>query len=338
PDGGTSIITDLGGDGNSVYGIYIENQTGMKIFNTQISNLSVVNDDVFGIYSHSSDNVIDIFNNKIYDISTGSSSYSAYGICFGAVNTSNVYNNMIYSIKAENSTNYIGTAGVFIGQPGNQINMYFNTIYLDYTSGDAGNKSAALYFDYNPGSPIIDLRNNIFINKVDVVTTGGTAYAFITDLDDYTKFAATTNNNLYYAGTPGANNLIFFDGTNPKQTLADYKALVATIEQQSITEANTPFVSTTGTYDLHLNTANPTQIESGGVVISGFTSDFDGDTRNETAPDIGADEGDFLPLDQTAPEITYTTLSNSALVDFRTVVGFEIADPSGIPAKPRAYY
>ena len=351
---GISTITDLGGTGNDVYGIYIAEQIGMKIFNNNIHNLTTDNDDIYGIYSDNSINVIDIYNNKIYDISYTATTYSAYGIYFNAVSTSNVYNNMIYSINAENSDDFtIATAGIFVGQPGTQINMYFNTIYLDYTSGDASNKSAALYFDYNSSAPIIDLRNNIFINKVDVVTNGGTAYAFKTDAADYSKFAATTNYNLYYAGTPGANNLIFDDGTNHIQTLADYKVLVAIIEQQSITEGNTPFVSTTGTYDLHLNDANTTQCESGGSAIDGYIDDIDADgcrtgyplagqvNGGGTAPDIGADEGDFKPLDQVVPEISYTAYGNSASTTSRIISEITITDPSGInatTAKPRAYY
>ncbi len=350
---GISTITDLGGTGNDVYGIYIAEQTGMKIFNTEIYNLTTDNDDIYGIYSHSSDNVIDIYNNKIYNISYTATLYSAYGIYFYAVNTSNVYNNMIYSIKAENSDDFtIATAGIFIGQPGTQINMYFNTIYLDYTSGDADNKSAALYFDYNPSSPIIDLRNNIFFNKVDVVTNGGTAYAFVYDNTDYSKIVGTTNNNLYYAGTPGANNLIFYDKTNSAQTLAEYQALVVTIEQQSITEANTPFVSTTATYNLHLNDANTTQCESGGTAVTGITTDIDDDARTGyplagqvngggTAPDIGADEGDFMILDHVVPVISYTVFGNSASLTSRTIGDITITDPSSVnttTAKPRAYY
>ena len=80
----------------------------MKIFNTEIYNITGGNNYVYGIYSHNSVNEINIYNNKIYDINYTASALSAYGICFNYVNTSNVYNNLIYSIKAENSTNFIG--------------------------------------------------------------------------------------------------------------------------------------------------------------------------------------------------------------------------------------
>jgi hypothetical protein len=40
--------------------------------------------------------------------------------------------------------------------------------------------------------------------------------------------------------------------------------------------------------------------------------DFDGDTRNVTTPDIGADEFNGTGLDLTAPNIVYTPLANTA--------------------------
>ena len=41
---------------------------------------------------------------------------------------------------------------------------------------------------------------------------------------------------------------------------------------------------------MHINTSIPTQIESGAQTIASITDDFDGDTRNATTPDVGADE------------------------------------------------
>ncbi|NBO22553.1 hypothetical protein EBU94_04335, partial [bacterium] len=80
---------------------------------------------------------------------------------------------------------------------------------------------------------------------------------------------------------------------------------------------NPTFISTSGAsnYYLHINTTSPTQIESGGLPVSGITSDFDGDTRNTSTPDIGADE--FTGI--IAPPITYLSslasqVSNSACI------------------------
>jgi hypothetical protein len=59
----------------------------------------------------------------------------------------------------------------------------------------------------------------------------------------------------------------------------------------SITE-NPTFLSTTGSSGnfLHIDAEVTTQIESGATPIDTITNDYDGDARNATFPDIGADE------------------------------------------------
>ena len=75
----------------------------------------------------------------------------------------------------------------------------------------------------------------------------------------------------------------------------------------SITE-NPPFLSTTGSNAnfLHIDPTIATQIESGAVPIAGITDDYDGEMRNATTPDIGADEGTFILADFVGPVISYT--------------------------------
>ena len=42
--------------------------------------------------------------------------------------------------------------------------------------------------------------------------------------------------------------------------------------------------------DLHISVSDPTRLESGGIPIPGILTDIDGEARNDTTPDIGADE------------------------------------------------
>jgi hypothetical protein len=51
--------------------------------------------------------------------------------------------------------------------------------------------------------------------------------------------------------------------------------------------------------NLHINNLIPTYIESGGTPIAGIEMDFDGDLRNVSKPDIGADEinGIVVPVE-----------------------------------------
>src|SRR5207249_4056901 len=60
---------------------------------------------------------------------------------------------------------------------------------------------------------------------------------------------------------------------------------------------NPPFLSTTGSSAsfLHIDPAIGTQIESGASTVAGVADDYDGDARNPSTPDIGADEGAFTP-------------------------------------------
>src|SRR5690606_28320794 len=87
------------------------------------------------------------------------------------------------------------------------------------------------------------------------------------------------------------------------EIMLDFKAHVAPREANSYRE-NPPFLSTTASSPsyLHIDPTIPTSIESGGLPVSGvtITTDFDGDTRNATTPDIGADEFTGTPLPQCA--------------------------------------
>ena len=128
----------------------------------------------------------------------------------------------------------------------------------------------------------------------------------------------TSNNNLFYAGTPSATNLIYADGTSTAQTIGAYRGGVFTAEQfhQEIHFQYPSYRTSTvrpapAQASLH-NPAVPTQVESGGTPIAGITDDFDGNARNVSTPDIGADEFAGIILDLTPPFISYTTLGNGS--------------------------
>jgi trimeric autotransporter adhesin len=140
----------------------------------------------------------------------------------------------------------------------------------------------------------------------------------------------------------GSSNLIYYDGTNLDQTLAAFKARVAPRDNNSKTEF-TPFLSLTGSSPtfLHIDPAIPTQAEAGGIPIAGITSDYDGDTRNVTSPDIGADEGVFTIADLSPPTIAYTPLSITCSLGNRALNGVNITDATGTSTgarRPRVYY
>ncbi|HPT04586.1 MAG TPA: BNR-repeat neuraminidase N-terminal domain-containing protein, partial [Bacteroidales bacterium] len=343
----SNTISALSSTSSYAYGIYITTGTTHNVYSNTLFDISSSISDAYGFAISSGTNTI--YKNKIYNVRyTGTSTYTASGLAISGGLLNNVYNNYIFDIKAASSTSSPGTKGMNISG-GTADNVFYNTVYLDYTSAVASNSSAALYVS----SPTtLDLRNNIFVNN-SLMTTGTRAVAFYKSSSGFGIISANTNNNLYYAGTPGTKNLIYYDGTNSYQTLDAYIAAISTKDQQAKTE-NVPFVSTTSPYDLHVNTAVATQAESGGMQVTtpfAVANDFDGDIRwgetgytgSGSSTDIGADEFNGIIMDLTPPSIVYTALTGTTSTSNRTLTNVIITDIlSGINTapgtKPRIYF
>ncbi|HSU24692.1 MAG TPA: Calx-beta domain-containing protein, partial [Pyrinomonadaceae bacterium] len=91
---------------------------------------------------------------------------------------------------------------------------------------------------------------------------------------------------------------------------------------------------------LHIDPSAATQIQGGGVPITGITDDYDGDARNATTPDIGADEFTGSNVDFIPPTINYTAFVSTSLTTNRTL-NATITDPSMIAGganSPRIYF
>ena len=128
----------------------------------------------------------------------------------------------------------------------------------------------------------LDLRNNIITNLSTPTGTGLTALfrQYGAALNNY---ASTSNNNLFYAGTPAPNRLIYNDGTNSDQTIAAFRARLSNNRDSlSFTEdLSDKIISFNGSspYFLHIDSTKCTRVESGGVNISGITMDYDGQNK-----------------------------------------------------------
>ncbi|HAP36013.1 MAG TPA: hypothetical protein DCQ28_08750, partial [Bacteroidetes bacterium] len=218
--------------------------------------------------------------------------------------------------------------------------LFNNTVYLNATSSGSGFGTSAVSSDTGTS---VDLRNNLLVNTSTAVGTGKTVVLRYNGAS-LTRYSSSSDANCLYAGAPGPSRLIFFDGTNADDTLAEFQARVKPRDRHSVSEMP-PFVNVTTTpYDLHINPAIATRLESGGIIISSpinLTTDFDGDTRSTSSGDIGADEFTGTFIDETAPIITYSPLSN--IVSSATLnVTASIADQSGVNitagTKPRIYF
>ncbi|MFY7883584.1 MAG: hypothetical protein ACOVOV_01925, partial [Dolichospermum sp.] len=331
-----------------------------SVYNNTITNITVGASGstgsaiVDGILTAATGATVAIFNNKIFGITSncGGVSNLINGVRVSAGGTNvNVYNNYIGNLSVATSANPDGVRGISITSTSTTStnNIHFNTVFLNGTSSGANFGGSGLFhtFSTTATTSSLDLRNNIIINRMTPVGTGLVVALRRSSATNLNNYNTNSNKNLLYAGTPGTNKLIYYDGTNSDQLLADFKTRVTSSrEAGSITGettwqegSGTPyetagnfFQSLTGsasTY-LHLVSGITTLVESGATVVSSpiaITQDYDGDTRNVSTPDIGADE-----FSGASPAPSNSNLSTPANVcntgDSRTVT-VDATTPSG---------
>ncbi len=342
-----------------IYGASGSTTTQENISQDSVYNLVSPGGTIYGIYS-SNGNPVNIFKNKVLGLTSNTATaVSVYGMYIGAGTVVNVYNNFISDLNAPASTSISPSlTGLYIGG-GTFINAYYNTIYLKAVSSSVTTFGSTGI--YASTTPTVDLRNNAVVNISTPGPTGGNVIAYQRSANSLPTYSVNSNNNCFYAGTPAANKLIFFDGTNLVQTLTAYKTLVSPKDGASATELP-PFMNgATAPYDLRISPSTATQLESGGQIIStsiippallNITTDAFGTARypnsgypvggfTPTAPDIGANEFGGLQADVAGPLISYTALGIGGTGNraFNNVI---ITDPSGVNVttgtKPRCYY
>jgi len=277
-------------------GIYYDTGPGTRTCSGNlVYNMSGATQTVSGIGLRFS--TTNFFNNKIYDISSTNTAPTVSGLLIGVLNgPSKVYNNLIGDIKAPNAVSTSNPSVRGISMSGSStnynLNLNFNTVYLNATSLGVLHTAAfyALASSLSTTAALF-MNNNIFINKSGNAN-GGRAVAYWRSNSNLANYRSG-DRNLYYAGTPGANNLIFYDGTNSEQSISGFKTRMNTRDQNSDREdCSTHFTSTTGSDAgfLHFNSGAVTLAESTASPITNITTDYEGNTRNATTPDIGADE------------------------------------------------
>lgn len=351
---------------NSVYAIRMNPAAGtdhnggtlliqdLRIFNLELQNAAATTGMALGIEINrvAPNTQIIIRNCSISDLFSNGATGRAEGILINAAPQAGfnafatVSNNLIFDVRAPRSTtvpsvrgmDYQSTAGNFFA------NAYYNTIFIDdaITPTAATHESAGIYWTLFTTSTL-DLRNNIVVNGMGSVTRASVLYA--ASNANLLRLAPTSNNNLYFAFTPSTTKLIAYDGATSFQTLAAFKAGVATggvngmREALSVTE-DPPFVGRIAPYNLSIMTTVPTQIESGAQPITGITSDFVGTTRSISFPDIGAYEFSGVRSDNIPPAISFVALTPTHITTNRQLVA-AITDPSGVASgsnSPRLYY
>jgi len=326
--GGTAVtvsghtIHTLTSTGSTAVGITAGGGTTVTVSNNTIRGL-IATASVIGT-NITAGTTVNLTGSKIYDLeSSGGGGATGVNIQ-GSSGTVNVTNNLIGDLRTPITAAPSAINGISVaGNVSTTRNLSYNTIYLNATSTGANFGTSGVYHvsSTTATTNTLVMRNNIIVN-VSTPNGGNQTVAFrrgnTTGLH-LANYSTSSNNNLFYAGTPAANRLIYEDGNSTAQTIAAYKAgvfLAGTIaprDAASVSE-NPPFLSLVGSSAnfLHIDPTVATLVESGGLPIAGITTDFDGDTRNATTPDIGADE--FVHPPCTGAPSAGTSSSTSASV------------------------
>ena len=349
---GTTFLAGMG-----IYLNSISSNGAVVSYNT-INSISLTNPvttgtNVAGIAVYAGTTTIN--NNKIYDLRNASTSTTpatpgtASGIFLrqpSGVQT--IYNNMISLGNGQTTNTAFNGIWMQNSAIAYTLNAYYNSINIEGIPSAGAQPS----FCFNRGSysattvtTPLNILNNIFTNT----RSGGTGQHFAIG-NCYGATAVNTgwpanasNNNVLNANAATVGYWTTAQAFAGWQTASASDAL--SISGVTVSYVNTP------TADLHLNMGvTPTQIESGGIAIAGITTDYDNDVRpgptgsvngGATAPDMGADEFDGVPLDLFSPTITYSTLLNTTCTTNR---GFTVSasDNSGVNVtvgtRPRVYY
>jgi hypothetical protein len=218
--------------------------------------------------------------NGITQLNPGSN--SSFGIVVNSATsgTTRVFNNMLSGITSIPTASNFSSGIVAGGGTGSTTQIYANSISMTGPRGAATFPSYGLAI--NSGDPVVDVRDNIFYNTQTSTSTGkmyaigaaSTTFANMTS--NFNDFFVSGSSG--FTGQTGGLGIVGID----RPTLAAWQA--ATSKDASSIAADPLFISTA---DLHIPCASP--VADMGINV-GLLTDFDGDARNVTAPDIGADE------------------------------------------------
>lgn len=352
---GAATANDIGNGTSQTWGIRATSQSNVKIFKNEIRNITHTStSSAEGIWLDNSGSTTtsigtaEIYSNQIHDINATSTSAStpvARGIranlTGNAASASRIYNNFVYGLNSASVSTSRRTYGIHIQDAGSGVgathNVDFNSVRLSPTNLSASNTC----FEIGTTSgPVMRIRNNIFANFTGAQTGSNKHYTWITTSSSLTgNTGSVSNNNVLYISNT-TNGFVGLTSATDRATLAYWQS--ATSQDGASKSSDPQFLSAT---NLHINPANPTEVESNGSYFSGAITwvgqDIDMDTRNASTPDIGADEGAFTSLDLSPPTITYTSLINTTSTANRNLSA-TITDATGVNTtagtKPRIYY
>lgn len=285
---------------NTMHGIYVTG-AGSSLFPLSIYANTVMaltaggnNAAVYGAYLANATAGIKFYRNRVSDLSSSGAFGIVHGIYGTNTNTTSMENNLVANLNASSSVGSNRVNGIFLNA-GSYYELSHNTVLLQASSTGTAFGTNALYAS---STVSLMLRNNILVNRSQPSGNGIVA-AYRRSTSSLSNFLTGSDHNLFYAGTPSASTVIFYNGSTAYQTLSAYQSTMLTRDQASITQdPQWMSVMALSSYFLHIATAFPTALESGAVPIGTISEDCDEQPRQGSlgyvgtgsSPDIGADE------------------------------------------------
>ena len=226
--------------------------------------------------------IVNVLKNKIYNFQTipvtTSGSQVLLGIKYrGGSGSITASNNMI-SITNSPYSHRASIFGIYDHSTSSSVNSFFhNSVYIGGVNSGVSNSSS---FWRNSTTGNVQVVNNLFHNYR---SGTGSHYAIVNLTGTSWSTTASNYNNLSTSNTSTLGMWPFWP-LNSDKSFAAWKAISGG-DMQSI---NTPVVFVNNENDLHLTYDNCDHVNRGAP--SSITTDIDGEARNNTTPDIGADE------------------------------------------------
>ena len=306
--------------GNNYYAIAFSNTNNQNhiVRGNSISMIGNANSTVDGNYAtgmlfNGNNQGALIENNTISDLFNSGNGGESNGIHLVGSNVNfNVLNNMINlnnrSWLATYTTRKI-VNGIHDWTTTGTVNVHYNTVYVQgsQTGTASFDYASACYYRLPSGTgtgsgSTTNLRNNIFINaRTGNPTVNSLHYAIDNTSTNPTAGWSSNNNflmsaapaNLGYWGT-GAGNRTFVQWQSVSGGDANsYTAVSGGTSNFGTGILNPPSLFIDPLADLHISQADGQSaqfVNDRGITVGTTGVDFDGNTRNASTPDLGADE------------------------------------------------
>ncbi len=304
----TSSNTDL-------VGVDLTNMSGTTVFDGNNVGLTTSGSAVGVSVGNSDPTVIGVWNingNRIVIRNSGTSAATSikYGLFSEGGATVSTTNNQI-TVTSSNGNDLI--VGIYnFGSFGGVFNAFYNSVLLDGTVLSGSAPTWAYLKDANALTND-NLKNNILFNNH---AGGGPNYA----IGKRTNNGSFASDNNVFVGTGNPNPLNIFEDGTLGVSFADWRNNTGGDANSLAGNPGGQFVPTlfvdaaTGNLQISNTTGYdpPPIVSDRGMPVAGTTTDFNGDTRSTTAPDVGSDEHDVnrtLSISGTLPAGNYTNIT-----------------------------